>query len=339
MKPFTRYLLTKIAWYLLAFLAAAALNFFLPRLIPGNPVDRIVNSVAVAGGGAATNESLQRVYATYIAEFGLDKPLLTQFGTYLMNLLRGDLGTSFSNYPASVNSLIGAALPWTVALQLPAILIGWLVGNVLGAIAAYRGGWFDRTVFMGALGLSSLPYFSLAILLLYAFAVAWPILPSSGGYNFSNTPSFTVAFIWDAFQHYLLPFLSLVLIVIGGQAVGMRSMAIYELGSDYVSYEHSMGLGDRRIVRGIFRNAVLPQITGLALAIGSLVGGALITEIVFSYPGIGTTLFTAIGTNDYPVIQGVTMLITIAVLGANFIVDLSYGFIDPRIRAAQQGER
>lgn len=337
MKPFTRYLLTKIAWYLLAFLAAAALNFFLPRLIPGNPVDQIVSGMG--SGGTVSSASLQRIYATYIKEFGLDQPLIVQFGTYLNRLFHGDLGTSFANYPASVNSIVRAALPWSIALQLPAILIGWLIGNVLGAIAAYRGGIFDRTVFLGALGFSSIPYFSLAILLLYAFAVAWPILPSSGGYNFINSPAFTFGFFVDALQHYILPFLSLVLIVIGGQAVGMRSMAIYELGSDYVSYENSMGLGENRIIRGIFRNAMLPQITGLALAIGSLVGGALITEIVFSYPGIGTTLFTAIGQNDYPVIQGITILITLAVLGANFLVDLSYGFIDPRIRASQQGER
>lgn len=332
-KPFQRYLLNKVFWYLLAFLVATALNFFLPRLVPGNPVDAIVSQIAQGGG--ASNEAIQRIYQTYVTEFGLDQTPLQQFFTYLSNLLRGDLGTSLGNYPTKVNTLISAALPWTVALQLPAILFGWIIGNVLGVLAAYKGGWVDRGAFLGALAFSSLPYYGLAILLLYLFAVALPIFPTGGAYGFASTPSLTWGFLLDAFHHYTLPFLSLVLIVIGGQAIGMRSMSIYELGADYVAYERSLGLGEARIVRGIFRNALLPQITGLALSIGALAGGALLTEIVFSYPGVGTVLFNAIRQNDYPVIQGVTLLITVAVLAANFLVDLTYGLIDPRIRTAQ----
>lgn len=335
MKPFQRYLLNKLFWYLLAFVAATALNFFLPRLIPGNPVDAIV--AQMAQGGGVSGEALGRVYDTYITEFGLDKSPLEQFAAYLGNLLQGDLGTSLGNYPASVNSLIRAALPWTLALQLPTILLGWILGNILGALAAYRGGWVDRGAFMGSLVFSSIPYYGLAILLLYVFAVALPWFPTGGAYGFASSPSWTWGFLADAFHHYFLPFLSLLLVVIGGQAIGMRSMAIYELGADYVAYERSLGLREGRIVRGIFRNAVLPQITGLALSIGALAGGALITEIVFSYPGLGTVLFDAIRQNDYPVIQGVTMMITVAVLAANFLVDLTYGLIDPRIRTAQGG--
>jgi peptide/nickel transport system permease protein len=335
MNPFGRYLLNKLFWYLLAFVAAMALNFFLPRLIPGNPVDAIVSQMAQGGG--ASGEAMQRVYDTYIVEFGLDKSPLEQFIAYLGNLLRGDLGTSLGNYPTSVNSLIKAALPWTLALQLPTILLGWILGNILGALAAYKGGWVDRGAFLGSLAFSSIPYYGLAILLLYTFAVALPWFPTGGAYGFASSPSWTWGFIADAFRHYFLPFMSLLLVVIGGQAIGMRSMAIYELGADYVGYERSLGLREPRIVRGIFRNAMLPQITGLALSIGALAGGALITEIVFSYPGLGTVLFDAIRQNDYPVIQGVTMLITVAVLAANFLVDLTYGLIDPRIRTAQSG--
>ncbi len=335
MKPFQRYLLNKLFWYLLAFVAAMALNFFLPRLVPGNPVDGIVSQMA--RGGGVSGEALSRVYDTYIKEFGLDKSPVEQFITYLGSLFRGDLGTSLGNYPTSVNKIIGAALPWTLALQLPTILLGWILGNILGVLAAYKGGWVDRGAFLGSLAFSSIPYYGLAILLLYVFAVALPWFPTGGAYGFASSPSWTWGFIADAAQHYVLPFLSLLLIVIGGQAIGMRSMAIYELGADYVGYERSLGLGEPRIVRGIFRNAVLPQITGLALSIGALAGGALITEIVFSYPGLGTVLFNAIRQNDYPVIQGVTMLITVAVLAANFLVDLTYGLIDPRIRTAGAG--
>jgi peptide/nickel transport system permease protein len=332
-----RYLLRKAAWYLGALFAAVFLNFLLPRLIPGNPVDTLVASIG--RGGAADADQMARVHAEYVDEFGLDEPMWEQFLVYLRNLATGDLGVSFSSYPAEVRGLIEDALPWTVALQLPAIVVGWLLGNALGAVAAYRGGWFDRGAFTTSLFLSSLPYYCLAILLLYLLAVAVPVLPPGGGYSFGLDPAYTWTFFTDALEHYWLPFLSLVVVFIGGQAVGMRSMAVYELNSDYVNYSRGLGLRDRTVVRYIFRNAMLPQVTGLALSIGTLVGGALITEIVFSYPGIGTLLFTAISQNDYAVISGITLIITVAVLLANFLVEAVYGVIDPRIRAAARGER
>jgi peptide/nickel transport system permease protein len=334
---FSRYLLRKSGWYAGALVVAVFLNFLLPRLIPGNPVDAMV--ATLGRGGGAEGDQLRRVYETYSQAFGLDKPMWEQFLIYVRNLFSGDLGVSFSLYPKPVTDLIGEALPWTIALQLPAILIGWILGNTLGALAAYRGGWLDRGAFLGSLFTSSMPYYCLAIILLYLLAVVWPVLPPSGGYSFGTTPALTPAFVGDALQHYWLPFLSLVLIFIGGQAVGMRSMAIYELGSDYVNYGRGLGLRDRKIVRYIFRNAMLPQVTGLALSIGTLVGGALITEIVFSYPGIGTLLFNSINLNDYPVIAGITLIIAVAVLLANFCVEIAYGIIDPRIRAAGAGER
>jgi peptide/nickel transport system permease protein len=238
-----------------------------------------------------------------------------------------------------VSSLIGEALPWTIALQIPAILLGWIIGNVLGAIAAYKGGWLDRGAFLGSLFVSTMPYYCLAILLLYLLAVVVPVLPPSGGYSFGSTPELSMTFISDALQHYWLPFVSLVVVFIGTQAVGMRSMAIYELGSDYVNYGRGLGLRDRTLVRYIFRNGMLPQITGLAVSIGTLVGGALLTELVFSYPGLGTLLFSSIRTNDYPVFLGIALIITVGVLTANFCVDIAYGIIDPRIRAARTGER
>ena len=159
------------------------------------------------------------------------------------------------------------------------------------------------------------------------------ILPVGGAYSFGLTPEFSLAFFGDAITYWWLPFWSIVLVFIGGQAVGMRSMAIYELGSDYVNYNRGLGVQEGHTVRYIFRNAMLPQITGLALAIAGIIAGALITELVFSYPGLGTLLFSAIGQNDYPVISAITLMITIAVLVANFAVDILTGFIDPRIRA------
>lgn len=336
MTKFQRYLVNKFLWFLLAFFVALIFNFLLPRLIPGNPVDTIV--ARMASGGSMSGEAMQRVYRAYIAEFGLDQPLWMQFFIYLRNLARGDLGASFALAPARVQDLILQALPWSIALQLPAILIGWIGGNLLGALAAYKGGWIDQGAFSFSLLISSIPYYCLAILLLYGFAIHWPVFPPGGGYDYGMSPAPTWYFFSSVLEHYWLPFLSLVLIFVGGQAVGMRAMSIYELDADYVRFSRGLGVADNRIVAYIFRNAMLPQVTGLALSIGSLVGGALITEIVFSYPGVGTLLFSSIRQNDYPVIQGITLLIMITVLIANFLVDIAYGFIDPRIRAKVTGE-
>jgi len=332
-----RYLGRKLAWTLVVLLVALVLNFLLPRLIPGNPVDAIVGQLARGGGTGGAQ--LQQIHEHFMKEFGLDKPLWQQFLVYVGNVLRGDFGTSFGQYPASVNTLIGQALPWSLALMVPAIIVGWVLGNLLGAVAAFKGGWFDRGAFVGSLFFSSVPPFALAIILLFLVAVKMGVLPVGGAYSFGLSPELSLTFFGDAVTYYWLPFWSLVLVFIGGQAVGMRSMAVYELGSDYVNYNRGLGVRDGITVRYIFRNAMLPQITGLALSIAALISGALITELVFSYPGLGTLLFNAIGQNDYPVIQAITLIITLAVLIANFAVDVLTGFIDPRIRAAQTGDR
>jgi len=332
-----KYLGRKVAWTIVVFFVALVLNFLLPRLIPGNPVDAIVGQLA--RGGGTGGEQLQQVHEHFMQEFGLDQPLWQQFLTYVGNVLQGDFGTSFGQYPASVGSLIMQALPWTLAIQVPAIIVGWVLGNILGAVAAFKGGWFDRGAFVGSLFFSSVPPFAFAILLLFIIAVQMGMLPVGGAYSFGLSPEWSFAFFGDDLTYFWLPFWSLVLVFIGGQAVGMRSMAVYELGTDYVNYNRGLGVKDSFTVRYIFRNAMLPQITGLALSIAALISGGLITELVFSYPGLGPLLFTAIGQNDYPVIQAITLLITLAVLLANFAVDVLTGFIDPRIRAAQSGDR
>lgn len=334
---FQKYLAKKLAWYLLAFFVAMALNFFLPRLIPGNPVQTMLYQMT--RGGGVSSDSLEKLYQTYMEEFGLNKPLHLQFFDYVVKVLKGDLGTSFMLYPGKVIDLIKEALPWTIAIQVPAILAGWLIGNILGALSAYKGGRFDSTVFTTSLLFSNIPYYCLAILLVYIFAVELGWFPLGGGHSWGMFPGLYWDFIVDALHHWLLPFLSMILVAIGGQAIGMREMSIYELTTDYVNYSKALGLRDKKVVRYVFRNAMLPQITGLALSFGVMMGGALVTESVFSYPGMGSLLFSAIRQNDYPVIQGVTLIITFTVLLANFLVDIAYGFIDPRVRAAQIGER
>lgn len=330
-----RYLLQKVVWYLLAFCLAISLNFFLPRLIPGNPASIIVSQMAIGGVNSA---ALQKMYETYMREFGLDQPLFQQYLTYLGNLARGELGTSFMQYPAKVAPLIGRALPWTMAIQIPGILIGWLLGNGLGAYAAYKGGKTDAVSFSLSLLLTSIPHYCVAILLVYGLAVRWHIFPTAGAYHFGTIPSWSWPFVLDLLYHYALPFLSIVLVSLGGQGIGMRAMSIYELGTDYVGYARALGIRDRKVVGYVFRNAMLPQVTGLAISFGTMVGGQLIVESVFSYPGIGSLLLSAIRQNDYPLIQAITLIITVTVLLANFMVEIVYGLIDPRIRAAQQGE-
>nr|WP_270877808.1 ABC transporter permease [Paenibacillus aestuarii] len=307
----------------------------MPRLIQGNPVTTIATQVTQ---GMTDSDSIKKVYETFMKEFGVDKPLGTQFVIYVKNLLTGNLGTSFGLYPKKVTDILASAIPWTVALQLPAILVGWILGNVLGAVAAYKKGVLDKVIFPVALFVNSIPFFTLAIIMLFIFALHLHWFPPSGGYDYQMIPNLSFDFIISVIRHHTLPFLSIVLVTIGGQAIGMREMSIYELNSDYVLYSKLLGIRDSKIAKYVFKNAMLPQITGLALSIGTMVGGSLICEIVFSYPGIGTWLFTAIRQLDYPLISGCTLLIALTVLVANFIIEIIYGVVDPRIKAAQMEE-
>jgi len=234
-----------------------------------------------------------------------------------------------------VADVIKSSIWWTIALQFPAIIVGWLIGNSLGALAAYLKGGFDRVIMPVSIFISNLPAFGMAVIMLVIFAVNAKWFPTSGGYGFDLIPSFTWSFVWSVIVHYQLPFWSIVLITIGGQAIGMRSMAIYELNADYVKYARFMGIKDRKIVGYVFRNAMLPQITGLALSIGTMVGGALFAEIIFSYPGLGSTILTAVLGQDYPLISAITLVITIMTLSATFLIEMVYGILDPRIKAAQ----
>jgi peptide/nickel transport system permease protein len=235
----------------------------------------------------------------------------------------------------AIADIIRSSIWWTVCLQFPAIIVGWLIGNTLGALAAYLKGGFDKVLMPISIFVSNLPAFGMAVILLVIFGIELKWFPTSGGYGFDLIPNFSWAFIWSVITHYQLPFWSIVLIAIGGQAIGMRSMAIYELNADYVKYSRYLGIKDRRIIWYVFRNAMLPQVTGLALAIGTMVSGALVAEILFSYPGLGSTILTAVLGQDYPLISATTLIITIMVLTATFVIEILYGFIDPRIKAAQ----
>jgi peptide/nickel transport system permease protein len=332
LKGYWKYFLNKLLWFLVTFVFAVILNFILPRLMPGNPVAAIVGKMAQ---GMTNTAGLQKVYQQYTELFGTNKPMIVQFFLYVKNAAHGDFGFSFSQYPRKVADILASSIWWTVCLQFPAIIVGWVIGNVLGAIAAYLKGGFDKVLLPVSIFVSNLPAFGMAIILLVVFGVGLKWLPTSGGYGFNLLPSFTWTFIWSVIVHYQLPFWSIVLIAIGGQAIGMRSMSIYELNADYVKYSRFLGIQDRKIVGYVFRNAMLPQVTGLALSIGTMVGGALVAEIIFSYPGLGFTLLNGVMGQDYPLISATTLIVTVMVLAANFIIEIIYGFIDPRIKATQ----
>jgi peptide/nickel transport system permease protein len=348
--PTLRHILGRAAWYFVTFLVAVTVNFFLPRLGDANPIDAILAKTNAADSAGAREKE-----DAYLRQFGLaeldaqgnvlrvnGKPVRTslakQFVSYLGLTLKGDLGTSFLQFPKPVSEIIRDALPWTLCLQLPTIVFGWLVGNLLGALAAYKRGVFDRIIYPLALLVSAVPAFCVGILMVYYFGIKLEWFPAVGGYDVGTTPGLTADFLSSAAYYYVMPFLSIFMIVVGGQSIGMRSMVIYELGTDYVKYAKLLGIKENKILLYTFRNAMLPQLTGLALALGAMVGGALITEIIFSYPGLGMAILTAIQGNDYPVITGCTLLITICVLVANFSVDILVGLLDPRIRAAQAAE-
>ncbi|MBP7962506.1 MAG: ABC transporter permease [Caldilineaceae bacterium] len=332
MKGYRKYFLNKFGWFAVTFVFAFLLNFILPRLMPGDPVAAIVARLAQ---GMSNSTGVQAIYQQYTELFGTNRPMIEQFFLYVRNVAQGNFGFSFSQYPRTVADVLGASIWWTVALQFPAIIVGWLIGNTLGALAAYIKGGFDKVLMPISIFVSNFPAFGMAIIFMVIFGVRLKWFPTSGGYGFDLIPSASWKFVWSAIVHYQLPFWSIVVIAIGGQAIGMRSMSIYELNADYVKYSRFMGIKDRKIVGYVFRNAMLPQVTGLALSIGTMVGGALVAEIIFSYPGLGTTLLNAVMGQDYPLISAATLIITMMVLTANFVIEILYGFIDPRIKTTQ----
>ena len=261
---------------------------------------------------------------------------LSQFFSYIGKVFHGDLGLSYQNNEP-VTNVIKKSLPWTLAIQAPTILLGWIVGNLLGAFAAYKRGIFDKVFFPCAMFLNGVPFFVFGMLLVAFFSITLGWFPAMGAYS-PDIPELT--FSWSCFKsvswYYVLPFFSVFPILLSGQATGMRSMSIYELGTDYMKYAKWLGLREGKIISYVFRNAMLPQLTGLAQSLGAMVGGALITEMIFSYPGLGMAMLNAIQKNDYATIQGCTLMISTCVLVANFAVDVLIAVFDPRVKAGLQ---
>lgn len=322
-----RFLLRRLGFYLVAAWVALTLNFFLPRLIPGDPATALFARFR----GKLAPEAMQALRET----FGLSNaPLWKQYLTYLSHALRGDFGLSVAYFPAPVVNVIGSGLLWTVFLAGSAVLISFALGTLLGIAAAWwRRGWADAVLPPLLVFIGSLPYFWLAMVALYVMGFTLRWFPLGHAYADDLTPAWTWEFIADVLRHAALPVGSVVIATMGGWLLSMRNTMITVMGSDFVNLARAKGLApDRVVMRYAARNALLPSVTSLGMALGFVLGGSLLTEVVFSYPGQGYLLVQAVRSQDYPLMQGIFLVITLAVLGANWLVDVVVLFLDPRIR-------
>jgi peptide/nickel transport system permease protein len=325
-----RYLARKIVVYLITFWAAVTIDWAIPRFMPGDPIDALISRMH------AQPESAEALSGYYTQAFGFDVPVWKQYLNFWAALFDGDLGRSILYFPTPVSELIWAALPYTLALLVPAILLSFWAGNKVGALAARRKG-LDNTVLPVGYVLTATPQMWLAIVLAWLFATTLAIFPVSGAYSLAIQPTWSAEFAESFLYHWFLPFSALFLVSFGGWAIGMRNMIIYELEADYSNYLGALGAPNKLVRECAYRNALLPQITGLALALGAVVAGAIVVEIVFSYPGLGSLTLTAIQNRDYFLIQGIFLFLIVGVLIANFIIDIVYVLIDPRTRIGMQG--
>jgi len=326
-----RHVIRRILFYVCAVWVAITLDFFIPRLAPGDPVAALVGKMSTKG--YVTPEMKQ----TLSVMFGLDThdSLWVQYFKYLGNLLHGNLGNSIQYFPTPVIQIIGQDIGWSIMLGGVAVVISFILGCLLGIISAWKRNTALDTVLSPAMNfLSAIPYFWLALIMLFLFSYLLNWFPLSGGYDSADIdPGLTFDFIGSVIQHAFLPALTLVISALAGWMLTMRNSMITTLSEDYVLMAKAKGLSGCRVMfRYAARNAVLPNITGFAIAIGAIVGGQLLTEMVFSYPGIGYALLQAVNQQDYAMIQSIFLIITLAVLGANFLADMLYTFLDPRVR-------
>ncbi len=321
-----RIIIRRLAFYIATAILAVTVVFFIPRLMPGNPVEAVLAQLH----GTVTPATIRSLELQY----GLNDPegLWGQYLTYWSHLLHGNLGVSTSYYPSTVTSVIRSGLPWTVGLVGVATVISFVLGTLLGILVAWRRGtWLDNllpatTFFQAA------PYFFVAFLALDLFSTRLGWFPSGRAYGQLDFPSWNATYIGDVLNHAILPAATIVLCSAAGWIVGMRNVMVTTMDEDYVLVAMAKGLAKRRVVWYAARNAILPSVSGFSLAIGFVVSGALLTEIVFSYPGLGWILLQAVGARDYPLLQGIFLIITFAVLLANLAADSVYVFLDPRTR-------
>jgi peptide/nickel transport system permease protein len=336
MIAYLKYLSERFVIFLTTIFISVTIVFFVPRLVPGHPLAAIFSKMAAMGGSLNAPELIEE----YTRIFGLDKSLWEQYVSFLRELARGNLGYSISSFPSHVSDLLRSAVPWTIGLLTLTTLTSWVLGSLIGAVVGWRGkkSRFFQALVPVALVLYTIPYYILAIILVFLFAFHWRIFPLSGAHSVGIERELSLAFALDVLRHAALPALSIILVSLGWWFLSMRSLITSLKGEDYILQAEAKGLSDRRILWSYaFRNAMLPQATGLAISLGHIVGGALITEVIFAYPGLGWLIYNSIQGLDFPVIQGSVLLIVFSVALANFMIDIAYPLIDPRIRTERTG--
>ncbi|PJJ72879.1 peptide/nickel transport system permease protein [Diaminobutyricimonas aerilata] len=324
------YFLRRFAFFLGTLWAAITLNFLIPRLQPGDPAEAILRRL----GGQDTAIDPAQVEAVRLMLGISGENILVQYGQYIGAVFRGEFGVSYTYFPYTVSEVIGQALPWTVVLVGVTTIISFIVGTLLGTWAAYRRGTRVDSVFtLGSTFLGTLPFFWIALLLIYVFAFQLGWFPEGGGYGGGSAPGWNFTFISDAFQHSVLPALSLLITGPIGWILAMRNNMVQTLGEDFTRLAKARGLGERRIALTYgARIAILPSVTGFAISLGGLLGGTLLVETIFNYPGLGRLLLEAVSNRDYPLMQTLFLLTTVGVLVANLLADFMYGVLDPRVR-------
>jgi peptide/nickel transport system permease protein len=325
------YILKRFGVFLLILWLAGSVNFVVPRLNSQNPIREKLMQQALLGG--YIQAGIEQMSAQYEAKFGLDKPLWQQYLTYLSDLSRLDFNYSISNYPRTVIEMMLEALPWTIGLLSVTTLLAFGLGTLLGALLGWpRAPRWLRFLMPPLLALHAIPFFLLGLVLMYVLAFWANLLPMFGGYTAGSFPSFSLPFVLDVVSHSILPALSIVLVSIGGWALGMRAMMVTIQGEDYVNFADAKGLLPRTIfLHYSVRNALLPQVTALALVLGHIVSGAVLVEVIFAFPGMGTVLYHAIRESDFFLVQGIVFTVIVTLGLATLLLDLCYPLLDPRI--------
>ena len=325
------YLAKRVGVFLLIVWLAATLNFFLPRLSGQDPVRATLLQQAQLGGHVQAG--LEAMVKEYERRFGLDRPLWIQYLAYLHDVSRFDFNYSISNYPRTVREIIAEALPWTVGLLGTTTVLSFAIGTLLGALLAWpRAPRWMRFLMPPLWAFHAIPFFLCGLMLMYLLAFQVKLLPMFGGYSAGAFPALTLAFVGDVLRHAILPALSIILVATGGWALAMRGMMVTTQGEDYVTFAEAKGLRNLTIfLHYCVRNAILPQTTALALALGNIFAGAVLVEVIFGYPGVGTILFLAIRENDHFLIQGIVFTVIVALGLATLILDVLYPLLDPRI--------
>ncbi len=325
------YVVRRVAIFLLITWLAASINFFIPRLSAQNPIREKLVQQALQGGHLQAG--MQQMVEEYERKFGLDKPLWEQYLIYLRDVARLDFNYSISNYPRTVTGMILEALPWTIGLLTVTTLLSFALGTLLGALAGWpRAPAFLKFLMPPLFALHAIPFFLLGLILMYVLGYWLQVVPMFGGYTPGAFPALNLAFVLDVAHHAILPALSIILVSIGGWALGMRGMMVTTQGEDYAVFAEAKGLKARTLfLRYAVRNAILPQTTALALALGHIVSGAAIVEVIFAFPGVGTTLYHGIREADFFLVQGIVFCVILTLGLALLILDLIYPVLDPRI--------